>query len=369
MMTRPGFRLALCATLLALLVVLLGAYTRLTHAGLGCPDWPGCYGFISVPKTDAQLAHAELHYPNSPVEEHKGRNEMVHRYFAGGLALTIMMLGVQAWHRRHMADQPVGLPLLLVGVVFAQASFGMWTVTLKLWPQVVTAHLLGGITTLSLLFLLTARLSGRFAPMPDVGRRLRRLAAAGLVLVVVQIALGGWVSSNYAAMACTDLPTCQGQWWPEADFANGFHLTQHIGPNYLGGKLDSTARTAIHLTHRIGALLVTVSLLTLVWQLRRAGLNGLAGLLVLALGVQAGLGIGNVAFHLPLAVAVAHNAGGAALMLTMTLINYCLRPVLVTSPAPWLAKREHASSHGRGCCTVATSRMPRSTPSSTRSGT
>ncbi len=336
-MTRPGFCLALCATLLALVVVLLGAYTRLTHAGLGCPDWPGCYGFISVPKTEAQLAHAELHYPESPVEEHKGRNEMVHRYFAGGLALMIMMLGVQAWHRRHIVGQPVGLPLLLVGVVFAQAAFGMWTVTLKLWPQVVTAHLLGGITTLSLLFLLTARLSGQFAAMPQIASRLRRLAAIGLALVALQIALGGWVSSNYAAMACTDLPTCQGQWWPEADFANGFHLTQHIGPNYLGGKLDSTARTAIHLTHRIGALLVTFSLLTLAWQLRREGLKGLAGLLVLALGVQIGLGISNVVFHLPLWVAIAHNAGGAALMLTLTLINYRVRPVYAPS-------RRHAPS-------------------------
>lgn len=336
-MTRPGFCLALCATLLALVVVLLGAYTRLTHAGLGCPDWPGCYGFISVPKTEAQLAHAELHYPESPVEEHKGRNEMVHRYFAGGLALMIMMLGVQAWHRRHIVGQPVGLPLLLVGVVFAQAAFGMWTVTLKLWPQVVTAHLLGGITTLSLLFLLTARLSGQFAAMPQIASRLRRLAAIGLALVALQIALGGWVSSNYAAMACTDLPTCQGQWWPEADFANGFHLTQHIGPNYLGGKLDSTARTAIHLTHRIGALLVTLSLLTLAWQLRREGLKGLAGLLVLALGVQIGLGISNVVFHLPLWVAIAHNAGGAALMLTLTLINYRVRPVYAPS-------RRHAPS-------------------------
>jgi len=337
MMTRPGFRLALFATLLALVVVLLGAYTRLTHAGLGCPDWPGCYGFISVPKTEAQLAHAELHYPDAPVEEHKGRNEMVHRYFAGGLALTLMMLGVQAWHRRHIAGQPVGLPLALVGVVFAQAAFGMWTVTLKLWPQVVTAHLLGGVTTLSLLFLLAVRLSGKLAPMPQIEPRLRRLAAVGLGLVALQIALGGWVSSNYAAMACIDLPTCQGQWWPDADFANGFHLTQHIGPNYLGGKLDSEARTAIHLTHRIGALLVTLSLLALAWQLNRAGLKGLAGLLVLALGVQVSLGISNVLFHLPLGVAVAHNAGGAALMLTMTLINYRVRPVFAVA-------RRHAPS-------------------------
>lgn len=346
-MTKPGFRLGLFATLLALVVVLLGAYTRLTHAGLGCPDWPGCYGFISVPQTEAQLAHAELHYPDSPVVEHKGRNEMFHRYFAGGLALTIMLLGVQAWHRRHIVDQPVGLPLLLLGVVLAQAAFGMWTVTLKLWPQVVTAHLLGGITTLSLLFLLTVRLSGVFAPIPEIPSHLRRLAAVGFALVVLQIALGGWVSANYAAMACADLPTCQGQWWPDADFANGFHLTQHIGPNYLGGKLDSEARTAIHLAHRIGALLVTCSLLGLAWQLHRARLKGMAALLMLALGVQIALGLSNVAFHLPITLAVAHNAGGAALMLTMTLVNYRVRavPAEVRRHTPGLWQHAHVLLH------------------------
>ncbi|MDB6142529.1 MAG: hypothetical protein JWP80_1573 [Pseudomonas sp.] len=332
-MARPGFRLALLATLLALVVVLLGAYTRLTHAGLGCPDWPGCYGFISVPASEAQLAHAELHFPDTPVEAFKGRNEMVHRYFAGTLALMIILLAGQAVRRRHQADRPFKLPMLMLCVVVAQAAFGMWTVTLKLWPQVVTAHLLGGVATLSLLFLLTLRLSGAFAPLPQLPAHLRRLAALGLVLVVAQIALGGWVSSNYAAMACTDLPTCHGQWWPDTDFANGFHLTQHIGPNYLGGKLDSEARTAIHLTHRFGALLVTVVLLTLAWQLKRAGLKGMAGWVVLALGVQVALGISNVIFHLPLPVAVAHNAGGAALMLTLTLVNYRTRSAL-----GWAAK-------------------------------
>lgn len=349
-MARPGFRLALLATLLALVVVLLGAYTRLTHAGLGCPDWPGCYGFISVPASEAQLAHAELHFPDTPVEAYKGRNEMVHRYFAGTLALMIILLAAQALRRRHQAGRPFKLPMLMLGVVVAQAAFGMWTVTLKLWPQVVTAHLLGGVATLSLLFLLTLRLSGAFTPLPQLPAQLRRLAALGLVLVVAQIALGGWVSSNYAAMACTDLPTCQGQWWPDADFANGFHLTQHIGPNYLGGKLDSEARTAIHLTHRLGALLVTVVLLTLAWQLKRAGLKGTAGLVLLALGVQVALGISNVLFHLPLPIAVAHNAGGAALMLTLTLVNYRTRSALgwaTNTVTPRLGFERPRHAHGQ----------------------
>ena len=336
-MAKAGFRLALLATVLALVVVLLGAYTRLTHAGLGCPDWPGCYGFISVPKTDAQLAHAQRHFPDTPVHVEKGRSEMVHRYFAGTLALVIVLLAARAWRQRTLPGQPLKLPLFILLVVLAQAAFGMWTVTLKLWPQVVTGHLLGGFATLSLLFLLTLRLSG-VLPALAVPRRLQRWATAGLVLAIGQIALGGWVSSNYAAVACVDLPTCHGQWWPSADFANGFHLTQHIGPNYLGGQLDSDARTAIHLTHRLGALVLTVVLLGLAWQLRRVGMTRLAGLLMLALGLQVSLGISNVLFGLPLAVAVAHNAGGAALLLTLVLVNYHARTALVRVKAPRLAR-------------------------------
>lgn len=330
--SRPGFPLAAVATVLALVVVLLGAYTRLTHAGLGCPDWPGCYGFIGVPQTDAQLAHAERHFPEAPVEAQKGWNEMVHRYFAGTLGLAILGLAVHALVRRGRDGQPLRLPLALLGVVITQAAFGMWTVTLKLWPQVVTAHLLGGFTTLALLFLLSLRLSGAL-PALGLPAGLRRLAVAALTLVIGQIALGGWVSSNYAAVACVDLPTCHGQWWPAMDFANGFHLTQHIGPNYLGGQLDSDARTAIHMTHRLGALVVTLTLLALAWRLRGEGLGRLAGLLLTVLALQVGLGISNVLFHLPLPVAVAHNGGGALLLLTLVLVNYRVRaPALATEP-------------------------------------
>jgi len=318
-------------------VVLLGAYTRLTHAGLGCPDWPGCYGFISVPQTEAQLAHAELHFPDTPVEADKGWSEMTLRYFAGTLGLLIVLLAARAWSQRHLPDQPLKLPLFILLVVLAQAAFGMWTVTLKLWPQVVTGHLLGGFATLSLLFLLTLRLSG-VLPALAVPRRLQRWATAGLVLAIMQIALGGWVSSNYAAVACVDVPTCHGQWWPEADFANGFHLTLHIGPNYLGGQLDSEARTAIHLTHRLGAMLLTLVLLGLAWQLRKVGMTRLAGLLLVALAAQISLGLSNVLFGLPLAVAVAHNAGGAALWLTLVQVNYHARTALVRVRAPRFAR-------------------------------
>jgi cytochrome c oxidase assembly protein subunit 15 len=336
-MAKPGYRFALFATVLTVLVVVLGAYTRLTHAGLGCPDWPGCYGFIGVPMSEHKQTIAEARFPDAPVEVAKGWYEMIHRYFAGALGLVILGLAVHALRRRSNVEQPLKLPLALLALVTLQAAFGMWTVTLKLWPQVVTAHLLGGFATLSLLFLLTLRLSGRFPPL-DVTPRLRALAAAALLLVIGQIALGGWVSSNYAAVACVDLPTCHGEWWPAMDFANGFHLTQHIGPNYLGGQLDSDARTAIHMSHRIGAVLVTLVLLALAWQLKQRAQPRLAALLLLALLVQVSLGISNVVFHLPLLVAVAHNLGGAALLLTLVLINYRLRSRLwqraVVSDAP-----------------------------------
>lgn len=337
-LSKPGFKLAVLATVLAVLVVLLGAYTRLTHAGLGCPDWPGCYGFIAVPASEAQLAHAQSSFPHAPVEAEKGWNEMIHRYFAGSLGLLILGMALQAWRRREQPRQPLKLPLLLLGVVVAQAAFGMWTVTLKLWPQVVTGHLLGGFATLSLLFLLSLRLSGRFVAQA-VPASLRYLAALGLILVIGQIALGGWVSSNYAAVACGDFPTCHGQWLPAMDFANGFHLTQHIGPNYLGGQLDSDARTAIHVTHRLGALLVLLTLLPLSWQLRKQGFSRLAGLLLLALALQICLGISNVLLQLPLAVAVAHNIGGACLLLVLVLLNYRLR--LPALPAPSSSLNSH----------------------------
>lgn len=333
-MTRPGYPLALFATLLALLVVLLGAYTRLSHAGLGCPDWPGCYGFLGVPMSEHSQALAESRFPAAPLEVAKGWYEMVHRYFAGSLGLVVLALAVHALRHRGEPGQPLKLPLALLGLVIVQAAFGMWTVTLKLWPQVVTAHLLGGFATLSLLFLLTLRLSGAASAVPRLPARLRVLAALGLVLVIGQIALGGWVSSNYAAVACVDLPTCHGQWWPAMDFANGFHLTQHIGPNYLGGQLDSDARTAIHMTHRLGALVLSLVLLLLAWQLRRGGLPRLASLLLLALAVQLGLGVSNVLLHLPLALAVAHNAGGAGLLLSLVLINYRLRSAVVAASVP-----------------------------------
>lgn len=335
-MARPGYRLALLATLLAAVVVLLGAYTRLTHSGLGCPDWPGCYGFVTVPLTEAQRAHAEARFPEQPLQAHKGWSEMVHRYAAGGLALLIGLLAAQALRRDARERR---LPLLLLGLLCLQAAFGMWTVTLRLWPHVVTAHLLGGLTLLGLLWWLTLRLGG-LGSVPGVPASTRRWARWAMVLVLAQAALGGWVSANYAAMACLDFPTCQGQWWPASDFANAFHLDQQIGPNYLGGQLDSEARTAIHLAHRLGAALLGSVLLVLAWKLVRAGLGRLAALLMGLLALQVALGIGNVLLSWPLALAVAHNAGAAALLLGLVWVNQRLgAAVAVSLPSPQRSRR------------------------------
>jgi len=329
---RTGYRLALAATALCVLVVVLGAFTRLVDAGLGCPDWPGCYGHLTWPQSEGSVARAAARFPEFPVEHDKTWPEMVHRYFAGTLGLVILGIAIANWRWavRSTTDAfPRKHTLGLLVLVIVQALFGMWTVTLKLWPQVVTAHLLGGFATLSLLWLLSQRYAQHYWRLPYMAHRLlqglKPLAWMGLVLVVLQIALGGWVSSNYAALACTDFPTCHGEWWPEMDFVHGFNFAQSTGPNYLGGLLEGSARTAIHVTHRLGAIAVTLVLMWLglrLWLLGQPAPRRLAAVILVALAVQLTLGITNVLASLPLAVAVAHNAVGALLLLTLvTLVH------------------------------------------------
>ncbi len=302
---------------LAFLVVVLGAYTRLADAGLGCPDWPGCYGFMAVPGHAADVATAQARFPDATFEAHKAWPEMVHRYFAGTLGLLIAAIAVLAI-RNRVPGAPLRLPLALVGLVILQAAFGMWTVTLKLWPQVVTTHLLGGFATLALLWLLWLRL----LPVGALEPRLRAHALAAFFVIVGQIMLGGWTSSNYAALACPDFPMCQAQWWPAMDFAAGFNVSQHIGPNYLGGLMDSGARAAIHISHRLGAVLALLVIGTLALRVRAAGAHRLGMVLLALLGCQIALGIANVLWALPLAVATAHNATGALLLLAVVSVNY-----------------------------------------------
>ncbi|MEJ2130409.1 MAG: COX15/CtaA family protein, partial [Gammaproteobacteria bacterium] len=244
---------------------------------------------------------------------------------AGTLGLVVFIIAGLALWGRHEANQPWRLGLALATLVVVQAAFGMWTVTLKLWPQVVTAHLLGGVATLSLLWWLT--LSRYWHPPPSAARTwLRRLAVTGLAVTVIQVALGGWVTSNYAALACPDFPTCQGAWWPEMDVGKGFDLAQDIGPNYLGGLVDNDARVAIHVAHRVGALVTTLVLVALGVSLMRrsVGLAPLGGAVLVAVAVQLALGIGNVVWSIPLPVATAHNAGGALLLLVMVTVSYRL---------------------------------------------
>ncbi|MDT8398377.1 MAG: COX15/CtaA family protein [Pseudomonadales bacterium] len=330
---KPSYYLVLFATFFAVCVVVLGAYTRLKDAGLGCPDWPGCYGFAGVPETAAQISQAEELYPHAPFEADKAWPEVIHRYFAGGLGLLIVLINISAWRNRHRREQPFKLPVLLLILVIAQGLFGMWTVTLRLWPQVVTTHLLGGFATLSLLWLLVLRLNNTPWPYPNIPIRrwlkLKPLAMLGLILVTAQIALGGWTSSNYAALACPDLPTCHNRWLPPMDMASGFNIFQEIGPNYLGGQLEGEARVAIHFGHRVGALVVALYLLFLLVLLHRhAGgrhLKTQANIIAVLLVIQLCLGLSNVIWKLPLWVAVAHNAGAALLLLSLVTLNYRLR--------------------------------------------
>lgn len=329
---RGLFYASLTATLLTAVVVVLGAFTRLSDAGLGCPDWPGCYGHLTWPKSDAAIVAAEARFPEFPVEHDKTWPEMVHRYFAGVLGLLILAIAVSVWRKSNALPHhhyPRWHTFSLLLLVIVQALFGMWTVTLKLWPQIVTAHLLGGFATLSLLWLLTLRARRRPWQIPEAikprWRSTRWLAVTVLFTLVLQIALGGWTSSNYAALACTDFPRCHGEWWPAVDFQAGFNISQDIGPNYLGGLLENEARTAIHLTHRLGALLLTALTLCLIgrlWRFRVASCRPIALLLFATLCIQLTLGITNVLASLPLAVAVAHNATGALLLLIMVTLCY-----------------------------------------------
>lgn len=315
-------KLTLFAVCLASVVVVLGAFTRLTDAGLGCPDWPGCYGFLAVPSTEAAIAEAEAAYPHAPVEAHKAWAEMVHRYFATTLGFVIVVLAVLFVRaRRESHREPFRLPLFLLALVILQGAFGAWTVTLKLWPQVVTAHLLGGFTTLSLLWLLYLRQSDGLGGRWTVPHSAGTLALVLLVVVFVQIALGGWVSSNYAALACPDFPTCHGLWLPPTDFHEGFNVFQDVGPNYLGGQMENDARVTIQWVHRLGALTVFVLGTLLCLRLYRAG-SRFAGVLALALATQITLGILNVVLTLPLTIATLHNAGGALVLLVMVTVNY-----------------------------------------------
>lgn len=301
-------RLLLLACVFALCVVMLGAYTRLTNAGLGCPDWPGCYGHMVV---EANV-----------VESTKAWTEMIHRYFAGTLGLLIGGLTLTSCFSAKLRAVH-RLLLLLSGLVIFQAALGMWTVTWKLHPTVVMAHLLGGILIFNLLWLAYLKSSSGDLNV-EKSHGFKVALRAGVILVFLQIALGGWTSANYAALACTDFPTCQGAWWPSLHIEEAFQVLHPIGANYEGGVFSSDVRQTIHFIHRLGALCVATVLLILAGMslntpaLRPAALSVLSLLII-----QIMLGISNVIYQLPLPVAVLHN--GVAALLLAAMVTLCFR--------------------------------------------
>ena len=322
-------RLVFVSVLLALVVVTLGAYTRLTHAGLGCPDWPGCYGLLDVPETPEQISAAEKAFPGSSVEPAKAWNEMIHRYFASTLGLLILVIAFLSIRKREQGG-PLFLPVFLLLLVCFQGALGMWTVTLKLMPIVVMGHLLGGLTTLCLLFLLYLRLNPyRIASGDYAVRKYGRYGIIGVVILTVQIALGGWTSSNYAALVCTELPICQAGWIEQLSFENSFDLIPPPRDTYEFGHLGHNERITIHVMHRIGAI---ITALYLAWlaiavfsQAQTRFFRKCASGLGLVLLCQLGLGVSNIWFTLPLSVAVSHNVMAACLMLMLITLTYSLK--------------------------------------------
>jgi cytochrome c oxidase assembly protein subunit 15 len=323
-MSKAFLRLARFGAVLAFLVVTVGAWVRLTDAGLGCPDWPGCYGRVIVPDSHADAAEGVADYAQRPLEVGKAWREMIHRYLASTLGLVCVVLAGLALANRRDPDQPVAVPLVLVGLVVFQGLLGMWTVTLLLKPIIVVSHLLGGLATLALLTSLA--LIRPTSAVPGA-RALRTLGLAAAAALVVQIMLGGWTSANYAALACPDFPTCQTQWWPRiADFEEGFVLWRGLGVDYEGGVLEHPARVAIHFTHRLGAVVAAILIGVLGWRLARrigARVDGLAVLGLLLL--QLSLGVSIVMFGVPISLAVAHNGVAALLLLAVINANQRIR--------------------------------------------
>ena len=313
--------IAFLGVFLAFGVVSLGAWTRLVDAGLGCPDWPGCYGFAIFPMTETEIAQANELYPERKFEIEKAIPEVVHRYFAGFLGLLIIGIFIMSLYLKPYNSLVTKLTGASVVLVLCQSTFGYLTVSLKLWPQVVTMHLLGGFATTTLLFLTYMKLKdldpGSRAPYGGSKKTFKLLNFAFPVLVA-QIILGVWLSSNYAAFACPDFPLCQGQILPDSDFRMGFNFMQSIGPDYLGGKLDHQSRTAIHLVHRLGAILVTFYFVALIASFYSEKLKKYSGVLSFFLLLQLLLGISNIIYRLPLYVAIAHNLGALFLLLAIS---------------------------------------------------
>lgn len=321
-------RLSSAGVLLALVVVVLSAWVRLSAAGLGCPDWPGCYGHITAGSAAENVDAVNAAFPHRPFEYHKAIKEMVHRYFASGLGLLILALAGLAIANRRDPQQPVALPMALVVLVIFQGLLGMWTVTLLLKPLIVVLHLIGGLSTLSLLAWLAMQPRSQPERASPGNGKLRALAMAGLSMLALQIVLGGWTSSNYAALACPDFPTCQNSLWPQMDIKDAFVLWRGLGIDYEGGVLDHPARVAIHFVHRLGAIAAAILLGALSFMAWRRGttpaVRTAGAVLGAVLIAQLILGPVMVMRALPLSLATAHNAVAALLLLATVRMNRLL---------------------------------------------
>ena len=310
--------LSLFGICFAFVVIALGAWTRLVDAGLGCPDWPGCYGFVVFPTTEAEIQLAESRYPQFPYEIDKAIPEVVHRYFAAALGFLAILLVYFAF-KYQLPKKIKAITSFLLFFICCQGLFGYLTVSLKLLPIIVTGHLFGGFITLSLFFYLFLNTTNGIKNH-NIGH-LKILGGIALFALIVQIFLGVWTSTNYASLACADFPTCQGKFIPEMDFREGFNLAQEVGPNYLYGLLDNEARVAIHYSHRISAIVLTIIFLILISRLWFSSAAPLASTLGVILVTQISLGIMNVVYVLPLYIAIAHNLVAALLLLVTLMVN------------------------------------------------
>ncbi len=310
--------LSLFGICFAFVVIALGAWTRLVDAGLGCPDWPGCYGFVVFPTTEAEIQLAESRYPQFPYEIDKAIPEVVHRYFAAALGFLAILLVYFAF-KYQLPKKIKAITSFLLFFICCQGLFGYLTVSLKLLPIIVTGHLFGGFITLSLFFYLFLNTTNGIKNH-NIGH-LKVLGGVALFALIVQIFLGVWTSTNYASLACADFPTCQGKFIPEMDFREGFNLAQEVGPNYLYGLLDNEARVAIHYSHRISAIVLTIIFLILISRLWFSSAAPLASTLGVILVTQISLGIMNVVYVLPLYIAIAHNLVAALLLLATLMVN------------------------------------------------
>ncbi|MHA6848005.1 COX15/CtaA family protein [Ralstonia syzygii] len=319
---------------LTLDLIMFGSFTRLTDSGLGCPDWPGCYGTSNPFHARDDIHAAQAAMPSGPVTWMKAWIEMTHRYFALALGVLIITLVVLAWAKRRELKQSPWYATAVLGLVCLQGAFGAWTVTLKLQPAIVVTHLLLGMSLLAALIWLGCK---NDAPrlVDSRGASLRVPAAIGLALLVAQIALGGWVSTNYAVLACTDFPLCNGQWVPPMDFAHGFTFWRELGRTASGDFISHDALVAIHWTHRVFAAIVLNYLAWLGLRARRmAGIARVATVLLAVLAVQLATGLSNIVLGWPLLAAVAHNGGAAVLLLLMVRLHYLIGLAQARAPMP-----------------------------------